>query len=949
MNRAMLPVVVDVSTLGPIQLSLRRTFDQLPKARSILAEFCQAYSLDPARCQLYNLDRTVAHHVTVEQGANIVFLKKATVSTPDKQEHQLAVHAVELVIPLLKHYVRQREGVASTVTLFQFLECVLDKEPNSTVQALLAQLLASGGMAVLVTMLDACPDASPLVCTTLLRLTAFQDQLSDQEVAANRSLFARMRGIPRLSCMLLPPFHPDDTAQIALAAKVYTKVPSELLPPDSYYLPSVEYMKDIVAEFPLSAHTPEAATLNSSAPSTHSFFNMTSISTTDFVVWPHLTPAAWKDIQTVALRAFVTLEWFGDTKVQARLDQRGKGPKSLVYQVYRQELIVLVHQPLVGHIMDPHLDMQQIARFGLGPTLRMLREAPICYAQIQQQLYELGRVLLERLRSDSTLVTHGTDVLEKKWDFARENAASLYVGMLAGDAINLRQPKPFGAAIMERSALEVVLNSIQQAVEVPLPWSTELCVALTRALWRIFDLFLAWGHSPVIKHGPGLQGPIVKLLGHLHLTTSNVSLQRQMLISAGNCQQILMAAPSACTLTHSDGWLLRVPQGLSKLMTDLVARYWQEDGKGDPSAYCHIGLPDMRMAVLGKHAVPLVLHSWVKSANYWMKHKHAGSQKDIVITKMQMHIPALACYGRTRATGDTAPYPGDAAFALMQTNFICLWRLGDVHRELAQTMDMLDHCHALRDKAIAAKAKESLNQVQSLMDTVKNAITISLPGLRGIREDPKWRAAIAEQQGRFFALDTAASLRSHIDYVKGNSIIPAQALPDIVWCFPSLKGRVMKSQAADFSDVRADNNPLHAERAAAAEAAAQHLLGEEEKEAAKAAAKKSKKQKQKVKKQARQQQQQQQEEKEEEEEASTAMPEDAGSPTTSDHEQQSSGLGAAVTAGDGMAAEADGIPATPDASSQTLSGPDRHNYHHNTLVSDPEAVFETDGGACDCC
>ena len=90
----MLPVVVDVSTLvrdlcvdtrllrllhretsvttqrclqGPIQLSLRRTFDQLPKARSILAEFCQAYSEDPARCQLYNLDRTVAHHVTVEQ------------------------------------------------------------------------------------------------------------------------------------------------------------------------------------------------------------------------------------------------------------------------------------------------------------------------------------------------------------------------------------------------------------------------------------------------------------------------------------------------------------------------------------------------------------------------------------------------------------------------------------------------------------------------------------------------------------------------------------------------------------------------------------------------------------------------------------------------------------------------------------------------------------------
>jgi len=37
---------------------------------------------------------------------------------------------------------------------------------------------------------------------------------------------------------------------------VYTKVPSELLPADSYYLPSVEYMQDLAADFPLSAHNP---------------------------------------------------------------------------------------------------------------------------------------------------------------------------------------------------------------------------------------------------------------------------------------------------------------------------------------------------------------------------------------------------------------------------------------------------------------------------------------------------------------------------------------------------------------------------------------------------------------------------------------------------------------------------------------------------------------------
>ena len=93
-------------------------------------------------------------------------LQKATVSTPDKQEHQLAVHAVELVIPLLKHYVRQRKGVASTVTLFQFLECVLDKEPNSTVQALLAQLLASGtALRPWDAVLSACTNDTPSVCS----------------------------------------------------------------------------------------------------------------------------------------------------------------------------------------------------------------------------------------------------------------------------------------------------------------------------------------------------------------------------------------------------------------------------------------------------------------------------------------------------------------------------------------------------------------------------------------------------------------------------------------------------------------------------------------------------------------------------------------------------------------------------------------------------------------
>ncbi len=64
-----------------------------------------------------------------------------------------------------------------------------------------------------------------------------------------------------------------------------------------------------------------------------------------------------------------------------------------------------------------------------------------------------------------------------------------------------------------------------------------------------------------------------------------------------------------------------------------------------------------------------------------------------------------------------------------------------------------------------------------------------------MREDPKWRAAIAEQQGRFFAMNTAASLTSHIDHVKDSQILSMEALADIVWCYPALEVRHLPKHA----------------------------------------------------------------------------------------------------------------------------------------------------------
>ncbi len=71
-------------------------------------------------------------------------LHKATVSSSDNQEHQLAVHAVKLVMTMLKYHVKQGCNEATTAALLEFLDCVLEGEPDGTVQPLLAQLLASG-------------------------------------------------------------------------------------------------------------------------------------------------------------------------------------------------------------------------------------------------------------------------------------------------------------------------------------------------------------------------------------------------------------------------------------------------------------------------------------------------------------------------------------------------------------------------------------------------------------------------------------------------------------------------------------------------------------------------------------------------------------------------------------------------------------------------------------
>ncbi len=188
-------------------------------------------------------------------------------------------------------------------------------------------------------------------------------------------------------------------------AGVYTKAPSDSLEPDTFCLLNelnVQYINCLIADHPLSSHaevdspelshaspgvsatsssasptaaeTPAASvsvtagsasadspTTRTSTPVAKPYFDI-SLSRAEFTLWQQPMVSAWTDIQTVACRAFAALEWLSDKEVEIRLEKQRKGPTSAWHQALVGELVGLVHGVLVGHVMDPHLNMKKVFR-----------------------------------------------------------------------------------------------------------------------------------------------------------------------------------------------------------------------------------------------------------------------------------------------------------------------------------------------------------------------------------------------------------------------------------------------------------------------------------------------------------------------------------------------------------------------------------------------------------
>lgn len=111
--------------------------------------------------------------------------------------------------------------------------------------------------------------------------------------------------------------------------------------------------------------------------------------------WPTPTAPMWADIEMVAVRALVTLEWANQEACTAVATP---GPTE-TWPALRQALILLIDALLRGHILDWDLDMSKVLKFGLLPVLR--EAADFNAAKVGRQcIRRLTQLFLKRLYTD---------------------------------------------------------------------------------------------------------------------------------------------------------------------------------------------------------------------------------------------------------------------------------------------------------------------------------------------------------------------------------------------------------------------------------------------------------------------------------------------------------------------------------------------------------------------
>ena len=113
--------------------------------------------------------------------------------------------------------------------------------------------------------------------------------------------------------------------------------------------------------------------------------------------WPTPSAAAWSDIQTVASRAFFTLEWISAVGLSG--SQTSKKSDQPDCWMLMQDLAAFLHKLLAGHVLDVKLDMSRICASGLAAVLQFW----LCSHMSFRHVNHLALLLLKRIATDERL------------------------------------------------------------------------------------------------------------------------------------------------------------------------------------------------------------------------------------------------------------------------------------------------------------------------------------------------------------------------------------------------------------------------------------------------------------------------------------------------------------------------------------------------------------------
>ncbi|KAL0030823.1 hypothetical protein WJX77_008253 [Trebouxia sp. C0004] len=308
----------------------------------------------------------------------------------DQAQH-LSSLLIHLIMPILKQHVKgslhagQQPRDYMPAFCCIMLDSLLTKTESPVLQALTqaaaSHMLKSGGLTFLTAALEQVNSVARYAFTVLQRLLA-KDILPIEQAAANEALLAHMQGLRRCSALLCPLFSQDQALQArraeAFDAKSMTDVSQREGHIDFLYAVTA-VMARLLSRQPLSP-PPEAYDgdlLDAYPP------------------WPTPTASQWAEVQTIALRVMVLLEWC--TEELALNEHTMEDTGDLI--ALKQTLVLLLHQLLLAHMQNAKLSMNRVFRFGFAPIMSEWIACEPDFVPINN----LGFAFLRRISSDKAI------------------------------------------------------------------------------------------------------------------------------------------------------------------------------------------------------------------------------------------------------------------------------------------------------------------------------------------------------------------------------------------------------------------------------------------------------------------------------------------------------------------------------------------------------------------